>query len=368
MEVKEQQKRKLIDLAIEAGWRYESRETGLIHFPTPYTIPLYHNFCFCLALLRSLIGDNVQEAKERLLHLLSFQDEKGCFPIFLHEYPKTNPYSKASLPLKLIEKHFGHVLGEDIREKLKRVAPLPPAPKEILTSKDAALSAYFLKDLSPLTPYWDEDLEVYIGPLNDERQNEGTIDLTLFDLYMANATQKFSERIVKPHPVHLEGSLVFPSSPITFSSKEHALPKLSTKGYHLFRKLWKEEGDVHSLVCQEKKMKLDGDVLIYPEDIPDEKHRSELEFYVNIHPSNKVLVEGENITVFKLGQKVDIGAKWKLSFEVLEGSGDFLGHISKGNRPAQLDGDMTRAHDWKISVRTLRRTANLKLKMSLLPA
>ena len=135
-----QEKRKLIELALVAGRKFESKETGLIHFPTRDTIPLYQNFCFCLALFRSLVGDNVQEGKERLSHLLAFQNEEGLFPIYLHEYPKASPYARCSYPLKLIEKHFGHILGDALRQALKTVAPLPPAPEKVLTSRDAALT------------------------------------------------------------------------------------------------------------------------------------------------------------------------------------------------------------------------------------
>jgi len=353
-------RRQLIDLAIDAARSFESSQTGLIHYPTPDTIPLYQNFCFCLALFRSLIGDNVQEAKEKLSHLLFFMDENGLFPTYLHEYPKRCPYARSSFPLKLIEKHFGHILGHEIRTKLKAVAPLPLPPKDILSSRGAGAAALHLEDLDPLTPYWDPELNIYSGPLNDERQNKGEIDLSLFDIFMGN-----SPRILKSHPVHMEAALVFSSRPVEFSCAHHPAPIPHGKGYHLFRKAWKEGDHLHTLVCQEKKMTLEGDILIYPEEIPDEKNRTELSFFVNYHSSNTITINQEKGTVFRLGDSVQIGNSWKLSFEKIDGEGDFLGHISRGNRPAQLDTDITHAHDWKISIRTLRRTSDLRLRLVL---
>ncbi|QVL54925.1 MAG: hypothetical protein KFB95_06285 [Simkaniaceae bacterium] len=353
-------RRQLVDLAISAARKLESAQTGLIHYPTQDTIPFYQNFCFCLALFRSLVGDNVQEAKERLNHLLFFMDENGLFPTYMHEYPKTCPYARSSFPLKLIEKHFGHILGSEIRTKLKAVAPFPLPPKEILSSKDAGVAALHLEDLAPLTSYWDPELNIYNGPLNDERQNEGEIELTLFDLFMGN-----SPRILKPHPVHIEAALVFSPRPVEFSNAHHSATIPHGKGYHLLRKVWNEGDHLHTLVCQEKKMTLEGDILIYPEEIPDEKNRTELSFFVNYHPSNTILINKEKGTVFRLGDVVQIGDNWKLSFEKIDGEGDFLGHISRGNRPAQLDTDITQAHDRKISIRTLRRSKNLKLRLVL---
>ena len=53
-------KRFLIDLNIETGRKYQSAQTGFIHYcyETPYemtrdTIPLLENACFALALFRS---------------------------------------------------------------------------------------------------------------------------------------------------------------------------------------------------------------------------------------------------------------------------------------------------------------------------
>ncbi|MCB1110587.1 MAG: hypothetical protein KDK64_06355 [Chlamydiia bacterium] len=354
-------KRELTDLALQAGRRYQSPHTGLIHYPTLDRIPLYQNFCFCLALFRSLVGEQVQEGKERLNHLLAFQKE-GLFPTYLHEYPQVSPFARCSFPLKLIEKHFGAILGDELREKLKGVAPVPAPPQKILTSRDAAHAALHLEDLTPLTPYWDPELQIYQGPLNDERQRGGELDLTLFDLMMGNAP-----RLLKPHPVHLEAALIFTPKPEKFLTKTFPPPLSQGKGYHLFRKVWQEGESLHSLVCQEQKICLEDDILIYPEEVPDEKQRTELSFYVNVHPSNTVQVNGEKGTVFRLGDTLQIGEKWTLLFEKVAGEGDFLGQISRGNRPAQLETDITQAHDWKISIRTLRRSSDVKLKLLLLP-
>ncbi|MCB1107851.1 MAG: hypothetical protein KDK76_07135 [Chlamydiia bacterium] len=363
-------KKILVELALAAGRRHQSPQTGLIHYcnedeASRDTIPFYQNFCFCLALLRSLIGEHIQEAKERLMHLLSFQNSEGHFPIYLHEYPSASPYSRASYPLKLIEKHFAHVLGEDIRAKLKTVAPLPHPPNEVLSPKSAADIAYHLEDLSSLAPYYDQELHLYVGPLNGVGQRGGEVELTLFELFMANATQTFSPRLLAPHPVHMEGALIFPSSEIKSFPKKEFQGVSEGEGFHLFRKVWKEGDLIHTLVCQNRKIRIEENTFVYPEEIPDEKKRSELSFYVNAHPSNEIMINGEKGTVFRFGDRVQIGKTHTLIFEKMEGEGDVMGHISKGNRPSQIDPDIYTAHDWKISLRTLRRSPKFRLKLSL---
>lgn len=91
--------RQPVDLAISAGREFQSGQTGYIHYcyktldEEPFdTIPLHENFLFILALLRSRTVDAVQEAKVLLDKILYFQhltpgEQKGNFPVYLHEYP-----------------------------------------------------------------------------------------------------------------------------------------------------------------------------------------------------------------------------------------------------------------------------------------
>ena len=86
--------RQMVDLAVSAGRKFQSAQTGYVHFCFHKsdelindTIPLYENFLFALALLRFRTSDSMNEGKKILEQLLSFQVD-GNFPIYLHEYPR----------------------------------------------------------------------------------------------------------------------------------------------------------------------------------------------------------------------------------------------------------------------------------------
>ncbi|WP_194848437.1 hypothetical protein [Candidatus Neptunochlamydia vexilliferae] len=349
-----EEKRQLIDLALQAARHYESPQTGLIHFcyedeGSRETIPLFENFCFCLALLRTFSKDNVEEAKERLERLLAFQLEEGNFPTYLHQYPNRGWSRHPFFPLQLISKHFPFIKVN--------AGISPPRPKAITSSKDAALEALHLQledqPLQTLAPYWDPDYHLYAGPLAQEKQRGSLPDLTLFDLFMANATRTFTPRILKLHPVHLQAALVFPTEEV------HCVP---TKGE---RTVWQEGDHLHTLVCDQK---IEEGQIIYPEEIPDEKKRTELSFYVDHHPDLEIRINGEKGTVFRLGDRVTIHTPTQTQTLILEkgeGEGAFLGHISRGNRPSQLLKKDFIAYDWRISLRTLRRSSKLTLLLSL---
>lgn len=363
------EKRKLVDFALEAGKRYLSPQTDLIHYcyedeNSTDTIPLFENLCYCLTLFRTFIGDHVQEGKERLRHLLSYRLEDGRFPVYLHQYPKRCGSFRTMYPLFLIDKYFHKVIEEPLRSDIRKNLNLPLPPIEITNSKEAGMMALHLAcqgfSLDVLAPFWDFDRQLYVGPLGDERQRKGEIETTLFDLFMGS-----SPRILKPHPIHLHASLVFSQE----EGKERfnvsrAIPQPVGKGFHIYRKVWKEGGHLHTLVCQDKNIIQEENVFTYPEEIPDEKSRMELSFYTDRAEEKTILINGKKGTTFKLGDTLSVITPDKtlnFSFKLLEGEGDFLGHLSFGNRPSQLEVHGFTAYDWKIGMRSLRRTAKVKL-------
>ncbi len=367
------EKRRVVELALEAGRHYLSPQTNLIHYcyedeRSTDTIPLFENLCYILALFRSLIGDNVQEGKERVRHLLAYRLEDGRFPIYLHQYPTGYGSYRTMYPFFLIDKHFHRVIEEPLRSEIRKNLTLPLPPDEITSSREAGLMALHLtchdKKLDSLAPYWDPNMQLYVGPFGDERQRKEEIETTLFDLFMGS-----SPRILKPHPVHLHASLVFPHDQITdFPKISHITPKPLGKGFHLYRKVWQEGEHLHTLICQEKKMTLKDNVFVYPEEKPEEKKGMEISFYTDYHPDTEIRINGEKGTVFKLGDLVTIHTATKtltLSFEIGEGEGILLGHISRGNRPSQLLTHDFTAYDWKIGIRTLRRSKILRLSFSV---
>jgi len=145
-----EKKRELISLAIAAGRNYQSAQTKWIHLcyeneSARDTIPFYENFCFCLALFRSLEKEHFQEGKERLEKLLAFQLEEGYFPTYFHTYPKKEHSNRSAFALHLIAKHYGAVLGPSIRSKLQKIAPLPFPPQLITSSKRRHLRLFAFK-------------------------------------------------------------------------------------------------------------------------------------------------------------------------------------------------------------------------------
>lgn len=373
-------KHQLLELALTACRTRLSSRSGWVHFcyedpDAVDTIPYYENLCYSLALFRTCVGDQVQEAKERLDHLLSFD----TFPTYLHEYPKTGTTQRCYFPLYWISKLFSGVIEKPLRVRLEAaLAKIQPfkKPEGILSSRDAASLCLHLqlegKSLHALAPYWEENLQIYTGPLLEEKQYKNTLEVTLFDFFMAAATGRFSPRLLKPHPVHMHAALIFPTEAlepkgcITIPSYDPASGERS-KGFHLFRHVWEgSEGHLHSFVCQEKHHHFDPYIFTYPEEIPDERQGVELAFFVDYHPDVTLLVNGEKSTVFQLGDQVTIQTPKKtvpLTFKVLEGEGIFMGHISRGNRPAQVCTQGFTSYDWKISIRTLRRSSKLKLAL-----
>ena len=119
--------RELVDRIIHLGRGMQSPQTGLIHlnyqaFPEEqqYSIPFVENFLFSLALLRSRLAENIQEAKQILGRLLEFQVEN--FPVYLDEYPRcSSRYIGLDLlpSIYQILKVFRSVLGKDLLHSME---------------------------------------------------------------------------------------------------------------------------------------------------------------------------------------------------------------------------------------------------------
>jgi hypothetical protein len=95
------------------------------------------------------------------------------------------------------------------------------------------------------------------------------------------------------------------------------------------------------------------------QDLPEESASMEIIFYCNLE-GNEIFINGKKATVFRLGDRIEILSKknkLELKFSLLEGEGSFCGHLSQGNRPFAQSAPFT-AKDWKISLRTLSRSAH----------
>lgn len=251
--------------------------------------------------------------------------------------------------------------------------------------------------LSKASAFWSVEYQTYIGPAIKEYQERFDLALTMLDLFMALSLQTDLYKLKQPSSLLMHAPLIFPfdidqvddsisshdpnwdimsKDGLHLSSRKEFLPSDDPLGpsHHLFRALWKEEKSLHSLVCQEKSLAMSflnqqdtSFLFTYSPELPGEgKKEYELALFTNIEKDKEILVNNEKSTVFNLGDTISIVTKTKtlnLCFEIVEGEGRILGHLFYGNRPSQLIEDIFQAFDWKISLRTLNRSENLKVKL-----
>jgi hypothetical protein len=446
----------LVERAIAAGRYLQSEQTKYVHayygepLPGAHTIPLLENVLFSLALMRSHMVEQIQEAKILLKGILAFQNLNrdiayGNFPVFLHEYPLCRDPSlglQLLAPFFWILKQFGHVLGSQLRDQLEHASLLvleyslrfhltDPFPYSLAVRLAAAQLSFgnlwqkvqwqqegreklerlaeqqlekwqattHLADLlvglqmvysslknTPWTPLWlrmeqtwHRDTASYIGPCIREWQEGEEPQPNVYDLYGGYFAGEFSRRATLLHPYHLQGALIQSSSDkfdvkdpsfivegkykhqnwqticlsekaYTVLEKREPCPSSVDKTYTPFRLIWGDLHRVHSLVCQggcydKVEYILDKDLVHLNfnlcENSRDEEAapKREIEFFVDFHPDMLFTSNGQSSTTFELGQPLTLSfGKYQLLivFDLLEGEGNFLGHISRGNRPSQI--------------------------------
>jgi hypothetical protein len=271
--LEEDLKRKLIDLNLLAGRSAQSPQTGYVHLNYESeerhdTIPLLENFCFCLALFRSRIADNVLEGKALLEKLLVFEVD-GNFPVYLHEYPqcKDRDFSLCLLPVfHWLVADFKVALGEPLAQALEMLLgrivshgykmhaqrPLcaasefrlrsyfepgaefnwtPSTPEEWADSLISCQIAGSEQFLGPALEKWHPQLCTYIGP---QHQNKAEPRVTLFDLFMGHYCGIYSQRALKDRNAHLLAALIKPfDEKYTPSEKETPCHSLDVQSYSL---------------------------------------------------------------------------------------------------------------------------------------
>ncbi len=359
---------KMPELALKAGRKRQSKQTGFVHIED--RIPLLENFCFALALFRSRLSDHVLEGKALLERLLYFQAGEN-FPVYLHEYPHCRDFSSAQriLPaLHWILTDFHPVLGEALRDRLKSAiqriperapADSPHTPEAWANYLIAGQMNGSLK-LEEAMSHWHPRLLTFIGPhLQDKHQPA----ITLYDLFMGMLFNAFSTRALVDHPLHLQAALI---QPVSIEHPPAAYPDLlQLSPPHL---LWGDAEHVHSLMLQAKTGLIEekeGEwIVTLPELIPEEgEGRLELSLFCDIHPDHAIFINQKRATTFQCGDLVSLVSKGLKIECVFSGEGRFFGHLLRGNRPTQVDkGD---AYDWQIALRTIKREPFSKVKISL---
>lgn len=108
---------------------------------------------------------------------------------------------------------------------------------------------------------------------------------------------------------------------------------------------------------------------IAPEAFVDDKEKAKaLVVSFNDHPDNQVLVAGCKATCFTLTEPLQItlgSLSFGLSFSVVSGDGQFVGHIVRGNRSGHCQ-ERYSATDVQIFLRALRGTTPTTIKLELL--
>lgn len=258
---------------------------------------------------------------------------------------------------------------------------------------------------------WHRQLACYCGP--DIRETQDTFEPTvgLYDLFLGVLSGSIGHRTERLKIDHLQGALIHPFAngfptwttsslikgthedqawmsliendwALTLMEKTVPLSEKRERTFTPIKVIWGNLEKVHSLVCQGIKGVVKYDWKEDEKNVIDlffdldhlfeggnsEKSR-EICFYFDIHPGVKVLVGEQQATTFALGQKMvisfDDGKNIAIQLDLLEGEGEFLGHVAQMNRPTQINqGEDKRfeVYDWTLFLRTLRRKENCKLR------
>ncbi len=342
-----------IDLAILAGRKRQSPRTGLVHYYPGLegpcdTIPIFENFCFAFALFRLKTAEAIHEGKEIIERLLAFQTEDGNFPVYLHDYPKAWDFrlGKKIAPIFThILRDFGTVLNQAFKDKLLFAQNRIPEDK-----KDG-----FEKGGEYPIPY-NRQLQLV---LDKNIVQEGFEPQPLPIEYILAEKDGFSKRLLHDHIHQLHSAVFYP-----FTTTIEIDAPYSWHNQCLY---WKGETlhSLYGLQIGETLFHLPAGVEIGRDDL------FEILTYCDISAETKLTINGQRGMVFSLGDIVEIhtpAMKIALCFELVEGTGDFCGHISFGNRPNQIanvGSHQYDAYDWQIGIRTLRRTGPCTIKCVL---
>jgi len=260
---------------------------------------------------------------------------------------------------------------------------------------------------------WHPRLACYTGPCVREWQEGAEPQVNLYDLFGGFFSGQFSRRASLLSPHHLHGVLIQSSSDKFNLNTSSFVAEGVLKGqawrtvYHPhcsfnllekngdfqptvdkthtpFRFVWGDLHLLHSFVCQggniekvnyieeENSVTMGFDLRDQPAQESDAAPKREIEFFLDVHPDIQFHLNGLAATTFQLGEPLQITVKgYRLSmvFDIVQGKGDFLGHITLGNRPSQIDlkGEKRfQAYDRSVYLRTIRRQSECRMQVKLI--
>ena len=419
------------DLALIAGKKRQSPRTGFVHLfhgseSGSDTIPIYENGCFALALLAQKKAETVLEARQLILRLLAFQTEEGNFPIYLHDFPRCyDPHlglKMAAVWLRALQE-FGAVLGAECKEKLEQSLRIifewtetrhkerPWTPLwwfryrvcRAVFEQRAVEAIAFNTDKFSAADWWEywvtwqwistptcdlyhQGLSMAMGSFPSSQDRFEPIP-ELIDWICAD---HFTERLLLDRPAQIQLSVLkgvqtvpfsgkIPGSICEFGSSHALIAARDPQSAVPIRLYWKEES-LRS-ACLEvngcsTEIKLENGRLFAKIDLPQgmvlqRDDVFEVSLFVDAAPGVDLRIAGEKGTAFSLRDRLSFqtaSLRADVSFELLEGEGDFYGHILRANRSSQKAASgalQYEAFDWKIALRTLRRSDRCTLGMHL---
>ena len=361
-------------MALCACRKRQSLETGLIEDLSencPGRIPLYENFCFVLALLRSGSAENVQEANA-LLERLLFSECTEDFFTFLAK-------DRSYLPLQWIFNEYQTLIGGAAQKKLSGL--LIPIQKERgridSLSSDEELAALLIETsvqdkenfpalLKQIAAQWNSTLQIRIKDAELYTYERGQPKVSLLDYLMGQYFGSYSARALQESSLHTQLALV----PF-FEKREAEAPSFHFSCAKEMVLFFGDGEKVHSLSSPQQLVNKGGELFFdFPAPIPTEDQEGiELSFFCTVHERTRIFVNGKRATTFQLGDHLTICSEKfsiQLSFELIRGEGSFFGHIWRGVRPRERSRkgeERFMTYDWHIFLRTIHRKEGCRVRI-----
>jgi hypothetical protein len=352
-----------------------NKETNWLHHSnTGVGIPLYENVLYALHLMRSKNKDKFLVGKDLIERVFPFQVD-GNFPKYLHSYPRC--YHKWQMvdllvPFFYMINEFEFALPhlrEQIEPLLQAAISLEDLPGPTHFKRACLLNAFGLCSELPTIPQCanEEDLfEVLLGlqlvdVSQDDFRKQINWSMELERIITPDVRQKGYEKEFSLIELALRKKEADSADtlPLILVQNLEFSPPQTLQTQPLIR-YWGSPQKSHSLSLWTKHLIDENFVVNYPDLVPPldrTDDAGEIALYLDASQETTFRVNERPTISFTPGDVCRINTPLKefaLSFELLDGQGEFRAHISKGNRPSQIlkTGE---AYDWAITLRTLRR-------------
>lgn len=362
-------RRTLLEIGYEYARKHQSPQTGFLHFGD--TIPLYDNLLFALLLMQTKTVENTLEGMKIVEKLMHFQTPSGFFPRHVHEYPtpaQINHQVEILDLLRRIAPRFDISKFENAIQGSKE--ELHPSKRHLFDPSEEwrpdSIRSWgeYLKAKDPThLPKWNGTLMVCLEEAEQLEWEQSETLPTFIDLYMSSLLEKIPHRLKKGSRAHLEAALL----PYEFPAYEERGEDYSFVGSTLF--VGKAD-DLYPLVIEtDGTLERQDDlylITLKEEEHPGDQDRIECRIYFPAREST-LFVNGTKQNTFTF-QSESSGVENTVTIQyphgtvsirctLEEGVGDFMGHLSRFDRPGQnKEGGKFISYDHCIAIRSLRRS------------